>query len=141
MKLLSLSSNHSLRAQTKNETENETAEMPMNRSKVILDRFLSSASSRSQSLVLKNQPLLIVKNTKSSSSVVVAKTATKSFHAQSKASSFASKSEPEYIHAKEMYSIRDVGSPKIVYGLAVVAVVGTGVAIPVFAINFQQGKR
>jgi hypothetical protein len=112
----------------------------MNRSKVILDRFLSSASSRSQSLVLKNQPLLIVKNTKSTSSSV-AKTATKSFHAQSKASSFASKSEPEYIHAKEMYSIRDVGSPKIVYGLAVVAVVGTGVAIPVFAINFQQGKR
>jgi hypothetical protein len=28
-----------------------------------------------------------------------------------------------------------------VYGMAVAAVVGVGVSIPLFAVNFQQGKR
>jgi len=49
--------------------------------------------------------------------------------------------DPEYIHAKEMYAIRDISSPKLVYGMAVAAVVGVGVSIPLFAVNFQQGKR
>ena len=51
-----------------------------------------------------------------------------------------SKKKTEYIHAKEMYSIRDISSPKLVYGMAVAAVVGVGVSIPIFAINFQQSK-
>jgi hypothetical protein len=40
-----------------------------------------------------------------------------------------------------MYAIRDISSPKLVYGMAVAAVVGVGVSIPLFAVNFQQGKR
>jgi len=40
-----------------------------------------------------------------------------------------------------MYAIRDFSSPKLVYGMAVAAVVGVGVSIPLFAVNFQQGKR
>jgi hypothetical protein len=39
-----------------------------------------------------------------------------------------------------MYSIRDISSPKLIYGTAVAAVVGVGVSIPIFAVNFQQSK-
>jgi hypothetical protein len=51
-----------------------------------------------------------------------------------------SQKKTEYIHAKEMYSIRDISSPKLIYGMAVAAVVGVGVSIPIFAVNFQQSK-
>jgi hypothetical protein len=51
-----------------------------------------------------------------------------------------SRKKTEYIHAKEMYSIRDISSPKLIYGTAVAAVVGVGVSIPIFAVNFQQSK-
>jgi hypothetical protein len=39
-----------------------------------------------------------------------------------------------------MYSIRDISSPKLIYGMAVAAVVGVGVSIPIFAVSFQQSK-
>ena len=46
----------------------------------------------------------------------------------------------EYIHAKEMYAIRDISSPKLIYGMGIAGGVALGVSIPIFAVNFQQAK-
>ena len=46
----------------------------------------------------------------------------------------------EYIHAKEMYAIRDISSPKLIYGMGIAGGVAFGVSIPIFAVNFQQAK-
>mmetsp|Transcript_2792 Transcript_2792/g.8604 ORF Transcript_2792/g.8604 Transcript_2792/m.8604 type:complete len:93 (+) Transcript_2792:92-370(+) len=48
--------------------------------------------------------------------------------------------DPEYIHAKEMYAIRDISSPKLIYGMGIAGGVAFGVSIPIFAVNFQQAK-
>ena len=55
-------------------------------------------------------------------------------------SSFLSHQNAEYIHAKEMYAIRDISSPKLIYGMGIAGGVAFGVSIPIFAVNFQQAK-
>ena len=57
-------------------------------------------------------------------------------------SSFLSRDQnnAEYIHAKEMYAIRDISSPKLIYGMGIAGGVALGVSIPIFAVNFQQAK-
>ena len=53
---------------------------------------------------------------------------------------FSNLSRAEYIHAKEMYAIRDISSPKLIYGMGIVCGVAFGASIPIFAVNFQQAK-
>ena len=55
-------------------------------------------------------------------------------------SSFLSHQNAEYLPAKEMYAIRDISSPKLIYGMGIAGGVTFGVSIPIFAVNFQQAK-
>ena len=53
---------------------------------------------------------------------------------------FSNLSRAEYIHAKEMYAIRDISSPKLIYGMGIAGGVAFAASIPIFAVNFQQAK-
>ncbi|KAK4280008.1 hypothetical protein QN277_011693 [Acacia crassicarpa] len=48
--------------------------------------------------------------------------------------------EPEYIHAKHMYNLDKMKNRPLKMSLAVFSVFSLGVAIPVFAVVFQQKK-
>uniref|UniRef100_A0A0A8ZKM0 Uncharacterized protein n=1 Tax=Arundo donax TaxID=35708 RepID=A0A0A8ZKM0_ARUDO len=46
--------------------------------------------------------------------------------------------EPYYIHAKHMYNLHRMKHQGLKVTLSVLAVVGTGIAVPVYAVIFQQ---
>ncbi|KAL6634188.1 hypothetical protein ACP70R_026859 [Stipagrostis hirtigluma subsp. patula] len=48
--------------------------------------------------------------------------------------------EPYYVHAKHMYNLHRMKHQQLKVTLAVLAAVGTGVGVPVYAVVFQQKK-
>lgn len=48
--------------------------------------------------------------------------------------------EPYYIHAKHMYNLHRMKHQALKASLSVVAAVGVGIAVPVYAVVFQQKK-
>ncbi|XP_066380029.1 uncharacterized protein [Miscanthus floridulus] len=48
--------------------------------------------------------------------------------------------EPYYVHAKHMYNLHRMKHQQLKVSLAVLAAVGTGVGVPVYAVVFQQKK-
>ena len=48
--------------------------------------------------------------------------------------------EPYYLHAKHMYNLHRMKHQKLKASLSVVAAVGIGIAVPVYAVVFQQKK-
>ncbi|XP_035823783.1 uncharacterized protein [Zea mays] len=48
--------------------------------------------------------------------------------------------EPYYVHAKHMYNLHRMKHQQLKVCLAVLAAVGTGIGVPVYAVVFQQKK-
>ncbi|KAL6899795.1 hypothetical protein ACP4OV_006453 [Aristida adscensionis] len=48
--------------------------------------------------------------------------------------------EPYYVHAKHMYNLHRMKHQQLKVTLGVLAAVGTGIAVPVYAVVFQQKK-
>ncbi|CAN6238405.1 unnamed protein product [Urochloa humidicola] len=48
--------------------------------------------------------------------------------------------EPYYVHAKHMYNLHRMKHQQLKVSLAVLAAVGTGAGVPVYAVVFQQKK-
>ncbi|KAG2701011.1 hypothetical protein I3843_06G022900 [Carya illinoinensis] len=48
--------------------------------------------------------------------------------------------EPYYLHAKHMYNLDRMKYQKLTMSLAVFTAFSIGVAVPIFAVVFQQGK-
>ncbi|KAF3445457.1 hypothetical protein FNV43_RR10633 [Rhamnella rubrinervis] len=48
--------------------------------------------------------------------------------------------EPHYLHAKHMYNLDQVKYQKVKMPLAVLTAFSIGVAVPIYAVIFQQGK-
>ncbi|KAG8064521.1 hypothetical protein GUJ93_ZPchr0004g40254 [Zizania palustris] len=69
------------------------------------------------------------------------KTASRGFHATGvKRMGGHGHDEPYYLHAKHMYNLHRMKHQKLKVSLAVLGAVGIGIAVPLYAVVFQQQK-
>ncbi|XP_020245844.1 uncharacterized protein LOC109823846 [Asparagus officinalis] len=76
------------------------------------------------------------------SSASISKPATRELHATAakQMGGHGHSSDPYYLHAKHMYNLDRMKYQKLTMSLSVLAVFSIGVAVPVYAVIFQQKK-